>query len=262
MKYTVILCLFILLCGCTTGRKASLQLARHKQIYLLLGQSNMAGRGKITDEYKDLQYDRVLMLTKELDWVPAKHPLHFDKPKAAGVGPGLSFGESLAEAYPQDTIYLVPCAVGGTSIEKWAPGAYDKVTRTHPYDDALLRIKTAMKTGEITGAIWLQGEADSNPSNAAVYLDKLAELIVRLRKETNNSNLPFVAGELGRYRANYKLINDELVKLPAKVPFTALVTSQGFVHKGDSTHFDSPSATEYGRRFGTGMIKLIKKSSK
>ena len=258
IKYTAVLCLIILICGCGVGRKVPAQLTSHKQIYLLLGQSNMAGRGEITDEYKDLKHSRVLMLTKEMEWVLAKHPLHFDKPKAAGVGPGLSFGSSLAEAFPKDTIYLVPCAVGGTSITKWEPGAYDKVTRTHPYDDALLRIKVAMKMGAITGAIWLQGESDSSLPAAKTYLGKLSELIARLRKETNNANLPFVAGELGTYKANYKLINDELAKLPATVPFTALVSSQGFVHKGDSTHFDSPSATEYGRRFATGMMKLKK----
>jgi len=54
-------------------------------IYLLIGQSNMAGRGEITAEYKDAGSSQVLMLNKENNWVQAKHPLHFDKPTIAGV---------------------------------------------------------------------------------------------------------------------------------------------------------------------------------
>jgi hypothetical protein len=230
-----------------------------KQIFLLLGQSNMAGRGIITAEYQSLQHDRVLMLNKNNEWVIAKHPLHFDKPKVAGVGPGLSFGISIAKAFPNDTIYLVPCAVGGTSISKWVPGAYDKSTNTYPYDDALLRIREAMKKGKITGVIWLQGEADSNPKASTAYLSKLEQLIENIRRETHNPKLPFVAGELGTYRSNYKLINEQLHLLPNKVAFTGYVTSENLNHKGDTTHFDSASATEYGYRFANGMLKMIKK---
>lgn len=218
----------------------------------------MAGRGKITDEYKNVEYDRVKMLNQNMEWVPARHPVHFDKPKVAGVGPGLSFGAAIANAYPLDTIFLVPCAVGGTAISKWEPGAYDNNTKTHPYDDALIRIKEAMKKGSITGAIWLQGEADSRTSTAQVYLSKLAQLISNIRSETKNSKLPFLAGELGTYRKNYELINRELTQLPVTVPFTAVISSKGLIHKGDTTHFDSPSATEYGRRFAIGMLKLQK----
>jgi hypothetical protein len=258
MKYFAFLILTFAFVGCTLQRSTN----NHRpqaRIYLLMGQSNMAGRGVITDEYKNLQNSRVLMLNDKNTWVLAKHPVHFDKPKAAGVGPGLTFGIKLAETYPKDTIYLVPCAVGGTSIAKWEPGAFDKATNTHPYDDALLRIKEAMKKGKIEGAIWLQGESDSNPKAAAIYLAKLALLIERIREVTQNPKLPFIVGELGRYRENYKLINDQLHQLPAKVAFTGFVTSEGLVHKGDTTHFDSPSATLYGARFATGMIKLLEK---
>ncbi len=256
MKYPF--ALILILITTSFGYKTADKDKPHKRIFLLLGQSNMAGRGIITTDYQKLQSDRVLMLNKNNEWVIANHPLHFDKPKVAGVGPGLSFGSALAEAFPKDTIYLVPCAVGGTSISKWEPGAYDKATDTHPYDDALLRIKEAMKKGKVTGAIWLQGESDSNPKAAAVYLSKLDKLIVRIRQETNNPKLAFVVGELGNYRGNYKLINDQLHLLPSKTAFTSYVTSENLVHKGDTTHFDSPSATVYGFRFAKGMLKIIK----
>src|SRR5690606_15835244 len=225
-------------------------------IYILMGQSNMAGRGKVTDYYKKQGHERVVMLTEENEWVPASHPVHFDKPKVVGVGPGLTFGISMAEAYPHVTIGLVPCAVGGTAISKWVPGVIDSVTGTHPYDDALVRIKEAMKQGVIKGVLWHQGEGDSNARSSAVYLNNLAALIERVRKETGNPVLPVVAGQLARYREKYQLINQQLLKLPSRVPNTIVVSSEGLWHKGDGTHFDSPSAAEFGRRFAEGMLQL------
>ncbi len=75
-------------------------------IYLLLGQSNMAGRGPVTDANRDEHNDRVYMLNKDGQWVIAKHPLHFDK-SVAGVGPGLAFGITMAHAKPGVKIGLI-----------------------------------------------------------------------------------------------------------------------------------------------------------
>jgi len=224
-------------------------------IYLLLGQSNMAGRGKLTDEYKAIFDPRVLMLNKAGEWVVAKHPLHFDKPVAA-VGPGLSFGIAMADASPGKKIGLIPCAVGGTSINKWVPGAFDPSTKTHPWDDAEIRIKEGMKHGVIKGVVWHQGEADSNPDSSAIYLSRLSTLISRIRKLVDNDKLPFVAGELGRYEPHYKYINEVLKDLPKKVRFTKVVSSDGFIHNGDNVHFDSASADEFGKRYAKGMLEL------
>lgn len=234
---------------------------KNMHIYILMGQSNMAGRGEITDQYRKQQHTRVMMLNRDNEWVIARHPLHFDKPKVAGVGPGLSFGIKMAEAYPDVIIGLVPCAVGGTSIQKWVPGGYDSVTASHPYDDALLRIREAMKKGVIKGVIWHQGEGDSG-SMSQTYLDKLGVLIAEIRKEVNDPQLPFVVGELARYRENYLKLNKEFTKLPSKVRYTTVVSSEGLWHKGDGTHFDSPSASEYGRRFADGMLQLQNRGSK
>ncbi|WP_436832754.1 sialate O-acetylesterase [Parapedobacter sp. DT-150] len=229
-------------------------------IYILMGQSNMAGRGTISDEYSSQGHPSVLMFDERGEWVAARHPLHFDKPKVAGVGPGLTFGMAMAEADSGAVIGLVPCAVGGTPIAKWAPGAYDESTDTHPYDDAVRRIEKALETGTIKGVIWHQGESDSDEAAAQVYLDKLGELIGRIRTVVGNPALPFVAGQLGRYRERYQWINNELAKLPATIPNTGVVSSEGLWHGGDGTHFDSPSAAEFGRRFAAGMLQLQEKA--
>jgi hypothetical protein len=226
------------------------------ELYILLGQSNMAGRGVITPEFEKEGHPRVFMLTKDKTWVLAKHPLHFDKPKAAGVGPGLTFGMDMAAENANVKIGLVPCAVGGTPIEHWKPGAVDEATETHPYDDALLRIKAAMQSGVIKGVIWHQGEGNSSEKEAKLYLKQLKALVKRVRKEVGNPKLPFVVGELGRYRKTYSLINTELAKVPSLIPFSGLATSEDLVDKGDGTHFDGPSATTLGHRFAKKMLEL------
>jgi len=224
-----------------------------------MGQSNMAGRGVLTDSLRNLHDSCVFMLTRDLKWTIARHPIHFDKPSVAGVGPGLSFGMVMAKAHPGVKIGLVPCAVGGTSIDKWQPGAFDPVTSTHPYDDAVARISEAMKKGEVKGMLWLQGESDSNTDSAPVYLDELKVLVKRMRKLTGKRKLPVVVGELGRYNPSYQIINNELTKAPLQIKNLAVATSEGLTEKGDNTHFDAKSAGIFGERFAIKMLELQNK---
>lgn len=235
------------------------QVEKNLDLYLLIGQSNMAGRGEITADYKDDGSKNVLMLTKENNWVQAKHPLHFDKPTVVGVGPGLSFGIAMLKKRKVHKVGLIPCAVGGSSIDVWKPGAFDKATNTYPYDDAMKRLTIAMQSGTIKGVIWLQGESDSDSTKAKNYLAKLEELIGRIRTATNNPTLPFVAGELGQFKEQYKNINGVLATLPEKVQYTAVASSEGLKDKGDKTHFDSASAEEMGKRFAKKMKQLLRK---
>jgi len=168
-------------------------------LFLLAGQSNMAGRGKVTQEDRT-PHPRVLMLNQENRWVPAVDPLHFDKPNIVGVGLGKTFGIEIAEANPNITVGLIPCAVGGSPISTWEPGAFYKVTKSHPYDDALRRAREALKAGTLKGILWHQGESDSKPDRAPVYEDKLHALIARFRKELNAPGVPFIVGQMGRFK--------------------------------------------------------------
>ena len=227
-------------------------------LYLLIGQSNMAGRGPITKKYLKEGNPHVLMLTKENTWVAAKNPLHFDKPKIAGVGPGLSFGIAMQNFKTSRKIGLIPCAVGGTLIDSWNPGGYDSATKTHPYNDMLLHLEAALQSGVLKGVLWLQGESDSKPEKAAVYLSKLEELIQQIRTIANNNELPFVAGELGRYRAEFQNINKVLKSLPGSIQYTAVASSRGLKDKGDHTHFNSESQEKMGKRMAKKMRELQK----
>ena len=226
-------------------------------LYLLVGQSNMAGRGTLDEESKKTD-PRIFMLTKELKWQPAADPLHFDKP-IAGVGPGLAFAKHIAEKTPGIRIGLIPCAVGGTSIKLWVPEGFDKFTKTRPYADMLERVKVAQREGVLKGIIWHQGEADRNATDA--YAGLLAELIERMRKDCG-AEVPFVAGEISSFQSQTEdltlRLNAAIRSLEGRVKRYGWVSSEGLNHKGDQVHYDSASARILGVRFADKMSSLQK----
>ena len=250
---------FLLCTSLSFGQESKLPEKENFHLYLLIGQSNMAGRGKVEEQDKT-PHPRVMMLNKAGEWVPAVDPLHFDK-SAAGVGLGKSFGMQMAETNPKVTIGLIPCAVGGSPIDSWKPGVFYAATKSHPWDDAIKRAHLALKSGTLKGILWHQGESDSSPKLAPAYEAKLHDLIARLRKELDSPNVPFLAGQLGQFadapwNDSKKQVDQALQALPEKVPHTAFVSSTDLQHKGDKTHFDSPSLREFGKRYAAAFQKL------
>jgi len=229
------------------------------QIFLLAGQSNMAGRGKIGPEDK-VPYPRVLVLSKEGVWKPAVAPLHYDK-SAAGVGLGRSFAIALAEKYPDITIGLVPAACGGSSISSWVPGGYHGQTKSNPYDDAVSRTKIAMTSGELKGILWHQGESDTGAERSAKHEQQLKDLINRFRVEFSNPTLPFVIGQLGQFTEkpwnSGRTKVDQAQRAVAKeVPHCAFVSSDGLTSNSDIVHFNTESLHEFGRRYAEAYLKI------
>ncbi len=226
-------------------------------LYLLIGQSNMAGRGKVDAESKRI-HPRVFTLSKDGRWVPATDPLHFDKP-GAGVGPGLTFGKAMADASPESVIGLIPCAVGGAAIALWAPGIQDPVTKAFPYDDMLKRARRACQDGALKGILWHQGEADRHPAALHLYAERLTELIARLRKDLNAPEAPFIAGELGyldeRNREATAQFNAVLRALERTVANYAVVSAEGLKDGGDRLHFDAESARALGARYAEALLR-------
>jgi hypothetical protein len=237
---------FIVLLGTTRAAEPD----PNFHLYLLIGQSNMAGRGVVDSESKQAD-PRVLVLTKDLKWEPATDPLHFDKPIAA-VGPGLAFGKAMAQANPAVKIGLIPCAMGGSKIEEWAPG-----TKNHT---AMLdRMREAQKAGVLKGILWHQGEANINSN--ATYAAQLTALINGVRKEFNVPEAPFVAAEITAFkpeRGPIEKFNGILHAEGKQVSKYTCVKTQDLKDKGDKLHYDTASARELGKRYAAAMQELQK----
>lgn len=218
------------------------------EIFLLIGQSNMAGRGKVEAE-DQVPHPRVFMLTKDLTWVPAVDPMHYDKPNLIGTGLGKTFGALVAEADPTAVIGLVPAAFGGSALDEWTPGA------PH-YVNAVARARVAMKQGRLAGILWHQGEADRAPDKAATYPVRFAKFIAHLRADLDAQEVTVIVGELGRFCSNEGPVNAAIRQLPGLVPHCAFVSAEGLADQGDKIHFGSPAFRELGRRYAAAWQTL------
>ncbi len=87
-------------------------------LFLLLGQSNMSGRGKF-GEVEPIENPNVFMF-RGGKWMTAEEPLHTDG--NGGVGLAMSFADELLKQNPSMKIGFVPCAVGGSLLSRWVKG--------------------------------------------------------------------------------------------------------------------------------------------
>jgi hypothetical protein len=243
--------LFALLATLTLMKAENAAAPQNLQLFLLIGQSNMAGRGPIGPEDR-VPHPRVFMFNKKYAWVPAVDPVHFDKPAIAGVGLASTFARVIADERPGAVIGLIPAAFGGTSLAEWR-------TDGPLYMNAIDRAKEAMAQGTLVGILWHQGEADIPAELAATYPERFAALIKQLRHDLNAENVPVVVGEIGRFVQDHEAINAALAKVPQVVPHCEFVSAEGLTDKGDQLHFDTPSLHEFGRRYAKAWAELEKR---
>lgn len=238
------------------------------RVFLLFGQSNMWGVP--LPQQQDLAINpRVEVLTTQAcgshgnnQWVPAQPPLHGcvgapgTNGQGPGVGPGDYFGKAMADAFPEDTILLVPAAVPGVSINTFQPGQQN-------YTNLLNRARMAQQRGTIAGMIFHQGESDTGQAD---WPTRVKNTVDRLRADLGIGEVPFVAGELLYSPAgccgngHNPLIN----QLPSIISNAAVARADGFtpvpasVDTFGNLHFDLASQREFGRRYAQAMLGLLR----
>lgn len=233
-------------------------------VFVLAGQSNMAGRGSLEAAAPAAGADpRIAFFSQATNaWEPAVHPLHADKPAKAGVGPGLAFAHELLRLAPQltPTIGLVPCAFGGSELARWEEGG-------DLYATTVARVQRCQAEGdELGGLLWHQGESDSGEAAlAASHGARTVAALQRLRTALGQPALPVVVGELGYWLdgadprfTHAAAVNAGLVASPAALPAAACVSAHGLSHRGDRLHFGSGAAEELGRRYAHAWLQLAR----
>lgn len=243
--------LWLLLAGAAACGAQSHDGPRDLRLFLLIGQSNMAGRGAIEAEDREV-IPKVFVLNQNMSWAPAVDPLHFDKPAIAGVGLGRTFARVLAVTNPLASIGLIPCAFGGSALDQWNRGG-------ELYENTLRRTREAAKSGRLRGILWHQGESDAADEKLAnTYGERLQAFIRKLREDVGVAELPVIVGQLGEFLRNRHsdIVNEQLALAPLRIRHTAFVSSAGLTHKGDGVHFDSRSLRELGRRYAYAFLSL------
>lgn len=224
--------------------------------FLLIGQSNAAGRGNPADIPEIENEDKRLVVLRNGRWRKLYRPVNPDR-----VTAGVSFAESFVAAYRDDhpevdAIGIIPCADGGSRLDQWKPGLF-------LYDNAVFQARQALRTSNIVGILWHQGESDCRYDRWQTYEQRFLSFIERLRADLNLQDVPLLIGGLGDFlqfrrdssgeltphAINYKHMNAVLEKLGGALPHTAFISAEGLKDKGDVLHFSAESLQEFGMRY-------------
>ena len=215
--------------------------------FLLIGQSNMSGRGFL-DEACEIDSEHIYTLRMGR-WVPMFRPINPDR-RTAGVSLGESFAEKFAEKYGVD-VGLISCADGGTCLDQWKKGEV-------LFEHAAAQAKFAMRTSEIKGILWHQGESDCSLEASSTYAKRLNRFIKDLREATGLYDVPFIIGALGDYLKDYQNenlakyytnVNEALKNVADSNELTGFVDASGLGANPDNLHFNSKSLYEFGIRY-------------
>ena len=219
-------------------------------LFLLVGQSNMAGRGLVSKECRSV-LKNAYKLTRDDKWVRAGTPVHFDR-KTCGVGIAESFVQAFHKDNPGRPVGLIPCAVGGSNSATWSPEPPHGIVGVNFYR-AVARARKAMKHGRLAGILWHQGEGDAArcETNTEYYPRRLKAIAEAFRRELAMPDVPFIVGEIGGLPANHaKVMNPLLSAAAAGIEKCALVPAADLTGcLSDRVHFDTPSYYVLGARY-------------
>lgn len=219
--------------------------------FLMIGQSNMAGRG----EFKEVQpiVNRDCYMLRMGRWQPMSEPINPDRDIFnirwhSGVGLAASFADEVAK-YTKNRVGLIPCADGGTKISEWQPGEI-------LFDHAVMMTKLAMRPSEFGGIIWHQGESDCSDFDEDKYRAQFLNTMTELRKELNAEELPLIIGEISEEISDEwklgdgaKKMNRLLHSLKDEISCCGIASAAGLSLKDDGLHFNSQSYRELCRRY-------------
>lgn len=228
--------------------------AKKYDVYLLIGQSNMAGRGYLTEEDLQETVEGVYLLGSDDTPVKATHPFNQYSTirkdiKMQQMGPGYAFAKELKK-HSRRPILLVVNAKGGTSILEWGEG-------TQFFDEAVRRTREAVKYGSLKGIIWHQGCSDAG-SRVDVYMDMLKDMVSALRSELDAENVPFIAGELPYWRPSSPAFNEMIHSIADFIPHSGWVSAEGCGMRSDwhDPHFDREGQIVLGKRYAEKLLEI------
>lgn len=253
-------------------------------IYLMIGQSNCAGRGYMIESDTTDIIPGVWLLNAEGKPEPAKAPFNRYSNirkdiSMQMIGPAFSFAPAMHESTGRN-ILIIQNAKGGSALGEWQNKDPEVVTFL---DSTLMRAVPALKYGKLKGIIWHQGETDTSNSIAIphrvirrkgyqkrvaynVYVYPFSKMIERLRSSMGvGTEVPVIVGELGQWEWEKKELIDTfndviLPELTNLVPNCHKVESDGLECRSTDhrdPHFSRESNIELGRRYAEAMVKAL-----
>jgi hypothetical protein len=236
-------------------------------LFLFIGQSNMAGRGYMDPEAGDMKpVQNTYLFTPCFHWEEATNP--FNKYSSVRkqislqrISPAYGFAQHMS-AQISKKIGLIVNARGATTIKQWMKGSPDSL-----YDAALIRIKEAMKWGKVKAILWHQGEGDSgrvspDPDEPGTYPYQLKKMVADFRHDLGDPNIPIIAGELAYWRGNGEgsaNFNKMIRTISDWIPHSDWVSADGTTPLINETdpHFDRASNILLGERYAVKVLQHV-----
>ena len=221
---------------------------------LLIGQSNMAGRGFLTPENK-ISNPRIFKLVN-CRWHPMFEPVNPDR-DFAGANLAPTFALEYLK-YTENNIGIIPAADGGTAIEEWQKG--------EPlYENAVFLAKMAMKISNLKAILWHQGESDTHSGRTEFYKERFIKMLDDMKADLDLPDIKIYCGGLGEFLTNFpkggdmttkwRDINDILMEIASEREDVEFVPADGLGANPDNLHFNTEALREFGRRYFDVYLK-------
>jgi hypothetical protein len=249
---------------CVASASVSAQHAKPVKIFLLGGQSNMAGQLKeywadVQSPYKDPLPQIQRWQNKRNQWAPLA-PTH-------RLGPEIAFGHVIAKALPNDDVRLVKYAINGTALyDDWAPTTGPcYIGFMAAAQGALADLEAMQVPYEIAGMLWLQGESDAVETMGSAYEQNLAAFIVHMRSEFNTPEMPFIIARVRDFYgkgAQAKMVRDAQQALAETMPQVAWFDTDDCGTLINGGHYALPGTIEIGNRFAQSYMEIVSETKK
>jgi hypothetical protein len=275
------------------------------KVFLMVGSSNMWGQGFASEVPAPLNEPRDDIwiwqddLAANVGWTPLRpgfgnsdnnlgsggNHLRCD-PDLSGpghcgldrIGPELTLGRALADAFPNDRIALLKHVRGGGTLSDWnpdSPGPMGEaamyVGLRHKFDKATQVLKDSGLSYEVAGMFWDQGGADARDQSgisAQQYEANLTNIIASVREDfAMNSNMPFVLGRSHTYLPDdfgfLPVVRNAQENVANSDPRVGMVYTDDISRRpfnatftGDHWHYDTAGQFEFGRRFASAFLAI------
>jgi hypothetical protein len=279
--YYLIFIILLTILGCNPSEQNEVNLINQKQVtiseeflgklslFILIGQSNMSGRGELTETPQEVN-PRVFVFGNDYRWHHAVEPIDspIDQVDAvsidgdAGYSIATAFAHTMLENDPDLIIGFIPCAAGGSSIQKWQRNLSEQSL----YGSCLKRARAASTVGKITGLLFCQGPADARDpkkypdkkGSPFKWKEKFTRFVEDIRMDLGIRDLPVVFSQMGSStHPEGWLYWDEVKKQQAEVslPYTIMTTEEG-LPLSEAVHLTKDGYDTLGLRYAEAFLNL------
>jgi sialate O-acetylesterase len=248
-------------------------------LWILAGQSNMEGCGKLTHmepeqvgiscfymgDRWDIASEPLCWLNESVDSVHWLVP-ESEREQAAidarhyrteSAGLGIPFAKEVFR-YTGVPIGLIMCARGATDMTEWDPALLKDEGRSL-YGSMIRRIRQL--GGKVKGCLWYQGESDAIAKTSHLYRERTLNFIDCLRRDLDDQGLPFIYAQLSVFyiwepdASHWNCVQQEQYTLEALADRIALVPTIDST-MSNAIHLDAVSLMEVGRRMAWQALRL------